>query len=169
MCGRAFNHRGSARRPTDREHQVPLAKMTSVPVPEGETYPSDAFVGPYWFVRDESGTNVLIAHGCVLTKAERYGQFLTCPHGHYDLWDRWRAGSRGARTTAIVRAFEYEEWPRGRVVFDSVPRQFLVYADAQIFRRDLQERILQRFRIPPNIALFLRDEHYASTQKLVAE
>jgi hypothetical protein len=134
-----------------------------------DKFPSDASVGPYWFVRDETGKNLLLAHRCALLKAEPYGRFLTCPHGHCELWDRWRAECRDARLTAIARAFEYEEWPRGRVVFDSELRRFLVYADAQIFRRDLQERILKRFGIPPHDALFLRDEHYVSTERLAPE
>jgi hypothetical protein len=128
--------------------------------------PPDAHVGPYWFVRDDLGKLLLIAHLCALADAERYGAFLNSPHGHYDLWESWRAGCPPNGIAGIVRDTEYEEWPRGRVVFDAVRRKFLVYADPQIFRHDLQQCVLKRFEIPSAMAVFQRDEHYASTHRL---
>jgi plasmid maintenance system killer protein len=52
----------------------------------------DACVGPYWFVRDSPGMVRLIAHRCTLADAEKFGDFPTSPHGHYDLWESWRSG-----------------------------------------------------------------------------
>jgi hypothetical protein len=96
-------------------------------------YPKDAYVGPYWFVRDDSETVLLIAHRCALSEAEEYGECITCPHGHYDLWEGWRTGVAPDGMTNIVRDAEYEEWPRGRVVYNFVQRQLIVYGDRQIF------------------------------------
>ena len=32
-----------------------------------------------------------------MKEAEPYGAMLTCPHGHYDVWEQWRkAGGRAA-------------------------------------------------------------------------
>lgn len=46
---------------------------------EGRDYLKGAYVGPYWFVRDDSETIRLIAHRCALAEAEEYGDYLTCP------------------------------------------------------------------------------------------
>jgi hypothetical protein len=102
--------------------------MTAMPKRVGNV-PKDSFVGPYWFVRNDSGTVRLIAHRCALADAEEYGDFLTCPHGHYDLWEGWRTGRPPDGMARIVHEAEYEEWPRGRVVFNFVRGQFIVHGD----------------------------------------
>jgi hypothetical protein len=126
----------------------------------------DAFVGPYWFARDASGKILLIAHRCALADAEKYGDFLTSPHGHYDLWESWRAGNPPDGLAGIVRDAEYEEWPRGRVVFNFVRNQFVVYGDKQVFEHGLQQQVVERFGLNADRVEFARDEHYRSTRSL---
>jgi len=130
-------------------------------------YPKGAYVGPYWFVQDGSGRIRMIAHRCALADAEEYGDFLTCPHGHYDLWESWRTGAAPEGMTAIVRDAEYEEWPRGRVVFNFVQRHFIVHGDRQVFAHDLQNRVVEYFGIPADGSVeFTKDGHYQSTRSL---
>jgi hypothetical protein len=140
--------------------------MTNVFVEEAGNDPKDAYVGPYWFVRDDSGRVVLLAHRCALAEAEKYGDFITCPHGHYDVWERWRAKCPTESAVDVLRDSEYEEWPRGRVVFDAVHSQFIVYADSQVFECALQHRVLDHFGIPAGRVVFMRDGHYRSTRSL---
>jgi hypothetical protein len=64
----------------------------NMPLKKSSEYPKDACVGPYWLVCDDSRNIRLIAHRCALADAEEYGDCLTCPHGHYDLWEGWRTG-----------------------------------------------------------------------------
>ena len=106
-----------------------------------------------------------MAHRCALAEAEEYGDFLTCPHGHYEVWEGWRARCPADRIASVVRDAEYEEWPRGRVVFNSLKGQFIVYADKQIPHGELQ-RVLEYFGIPAGRADFMADEHYQSTRSL---
>ena len=140
--------------------------MRSVFVEGAGNYPKDAYVGVYWFVRDDSGTVLLIAHRCALSEAEEYGDFLTCPHGHYDLWETWRGGGETDRLRGTLRDCEYEEWPRGRVVFNTVNGQFIVHGDAQVFKYELQQGVTEHFGIPAGRVVFMRDEHYRSTRSL---
>lgn len=139
--------------------------MKKVLVTKGGNHPKDGYVGPYWFVRDDSGEVLLMAHRCALAEAEEYGEFLTCPHGHYDIWEGWRARCPSESVVGVLRDAEYEEWPRGRVVFNAVHDQFIVYADRQISRRELQ-RVLKHFAIPMGQAAFMKDGHYQSTRSL---
>jgi hypothetical protein len=140
--------------------------MTNVFCSKAGNIPKDAYVGPYWFVQENPGKILLIAHRCSLADAEEYGDCLTSPHGHYDLWESWRAGSPPDGLAAIVREAEYEEWPRGRVVFDFVRSQFIVYGDKQVFEHKLQHRVLEYFGIPADNVEFSKDGHYQSTRSL---
>lgn len=142
--------------------------MTNEFVKEAGTDPKDAYVGPYWFVRDDSGRVLLMAHRCALADAEEYGEFLTCPHGHYDVWERWRARCPAERIADVQRDAEYEEWPRGRVVFNSVQGPFIVYADRRISQQEVQ-RVLEYFGIPVGRVEFMTDGHYQSTRVLHPE
>lgn len=140
--------------------------MTNVFCSAAGTIPKDACIGPYWFVQDNSRRILLVAGRCQLAGAEKYGDCLTSPHGHYDLWESWRAGSPPGGLAAIVREAEYEEWPRGRVVFNFVRSQFIVYGDKQVFEHKLQDRLLEHFGIPADRVEFSKDEHYQSTRSM---
>ena len=50
--------------------------------------------------------------------------------GHHEIWQGWRQSrdlDAGAR--AVVRAYEYEDWPRGRIVFNREQNRFILYCD----------------------------------------
>ena len=132
----------------------------------GNRVKPEAYVGPYWFVCDCDGNTVLLAHRCSVDVAEKYGDFLTCPHGHYEVWEEWR--SAGRLPTGLADA-EYEEWPRGRVVLDSLTRRFIVYADAQLFEPEYQQQLMRHFGIPAESVSFRTDEHYRSTLSVPAK
>ena len=118
--------------PKNRTFSSHMPTMKNVPATKAGNPTRGAHVGPYWFVRDDSGRVLLMAHRCALAAAEEYGDFITCPHGHLEVWEGWRARCAADRVAAVVRDAEYEEWPRGRVVFNSIKTQFIVYADKQI-------------------------------------
>jgi hypothetical protein len=80
-------------------------------------------------VQTPDGEARLLAAGCPLDQAE-YGDCLTYGSGHYATW----AHGRRDRTVdpalrALVRSYEYEDWPRGRIVFDQSRDVFVLYAD----------------------------------------
>jgi hypothetical protein len=83
-------------------------------------------VGIFWVVQAEPR---LLAAGCPLDQAEPYGDCLTYGPGHYETWAQWRRDRTvepGLR--ALVRSYEYEDWPRGRIVFDRSRDLFVLYA-----------------------------------------
>jgi hypothetical protein len=140
--------------------------MAELTFNEGRDYPKGACVGPYWFVRDDSGDVRLIAQCCALADGEKYGDFLTGSDGHYDLWERWRMGNPPEGLRGVVHDAEYEEWPRGRVVFNFVQRRFTVYGDRQVFEHELQHRVLERFGVPADRVEFAKDGHYRCSRSL---
>lgn len=91
-------------------------------------------VGPFWMVEEE-GDAAIIALAVPLDRANAYGDMLTVDTGHLEHWSRLaRRGVVALREARIPTApvwSEYEEWPRGRVLYDRLARRFVVRAAAQ--------------------------------------
>jgi hypothetical protein len=122
-------------------------------------------VGIFWMVETGRREARLLTAGCLLESAEPYGDFLTFPDGHYEVWGRWR-NSKGTDPAmrAVVRAFEYEDWPRGRIVFERLKKRFLLYADRKLMLPGSIARIQKRFAISPDRTTVETDFHYQSTE-----
>ena len=128
-----------------------------------------SFVGIFWAVQAQRAAATLLAHRCSLDEAEPYGSMLTCAHGHYEVWEQWRKdiGAHPTDTAQLIAASEYEEWPRGRIVYDTETDRFILYADGQILRRPaLMTAISERFGLPMDRTDAKRDNHYRSTRRL---
>jgi hypothetical protein len=135
------------------------------------TRDSHKFVGIFWAVQEKGSSVVLLDHRCPLAEAEPYGDMLTCPHGHYQVWEQWRnLRGYGSVLPAFVALDEYEEWPRGRIVYSALNNRFHLYADAQILcRPNLLKIIHERFGLPSGrtqMPQTNRDSHYVSTRRL---
>ena len=80
---------------------------------------SDARVGIYWGIIHSAEDLETITDMTNLSEAERYGEFLTHPRGHYDVWEAWRQlGPRGLtklKLPKLIAWTEYEALPRGKV------------------------------------------------------
>jgi len=129
-------------------------------------------VGPFWVV-EEGGAAAIIALAVRLDRASPYGDTLTVETGHLEHWS-WLA-SRGASAlrqaglpTAPVWS-EYEEWPRGRVLYDTDTRRFIIRADRQMHRPEFVRLIADRFGIAAADATVLPDDHYRSVRRVALQ
>jgi hypothetical protein len=59
---------------------------------------SHSFVGIFWAVQERGSAAVLLDHRCPISEAEPYGDMLTCPNGHYEVWEQWRKDARNGRS-----------------------------------------------------------------------
>lgn len=88
-------------------------------------------VGIFWRVGDH-----LVVDYSALDESEEYGDCLTQAVGHYDRWQQWQAlGSRALLASGYPKSIlstEYDEWPRGRVVYENPANLFVIYADRQL-------------------------------------
>ena len=95
-----------------------------------------ASVGIFWFVPAEDGGSRILFDATPLGRAPSYGDCLTHDEGHAEFWERLaRMGATGLRRAGYPSApveGEYDEWPRGRIVFETAPGRFVIYADRQI-------------------------------------
>lgn len=129
----------------------------------------NSFVGIFWAIPDQGSTVALVDHRCSLSDAEPYGSMLTCAHGHAEIWEQWRhrMANCNRRLASLVALSEYEEWPRGRIVYDCESERFIVYADAQILRQAaLLSAIRERFGLPIGRTDAKRDNHYRGARRL---
>jgi hypothetical protein len=108
--------------------------------------------------------DVLVTDSVPLTEAEPYGDCLTHPRGHYEVWDRWqRAGSewlaRKGLPIPICRA-EYEDHPCGRIVYERSADLFVIYADRRLHIPKTVSLIVEAFRLTVERFLVRSVGHY---------
>ncbi|MGD0106586.1 MAG: hypothetical protein ABSC06_21480 [Rhodopila sp.] len=119
---------------------------------------------------EADGHAAIIAVAVPLDQADAYGDMLTVDKGHLEHWTHLnRSGTRALREAGIPTApvwSEYEEWPRGRVIYDIIARRFIIRADRQLHRPALIRLIVDRFGISIDDATILPDDHYRSVRRL---
>jgi hypothetical protein len=122
-------------------------------------------VGIFWLVQTMNDEARLLAVGCPQDQAEPYGDCLTYGPGHYETWVHWRRDRTiDPALRAIVRSYEYEDWPRGRIVFDRSRDLFIMYADRKLLTPATIARIETQFHLPAERTEVQSDLHYQSTE-----
>ena len=106
-------------------------------------------VGIFWVVDGK-----ILTDCTPLINAEPYGDCLTHGRSHSDHWDRL------VRTGAVT-GDDYEEHPRGRVVYNVKTQQFTVYADRCILRnKPVLKQVIEEMHLPGKKTVTSTDEHY---------
>jgi hypothetical protein len=112
-------------------------------------------VGIFWLLE---GT--LLTDSTPLNQAEPYGDHLTHPRSHIDVWDGWQ------KLGKVPVDVPYEEPPRGRVVFNRKTSQSVLLADKCILeRKSAVTEITKALGLPKNVTLG-SDSHYRCSKCL---
>ena len=160
LAGSSVRRIRSRRRPQAAEPRHPDAT---------DLHPDPLQIGLFWMVEDH-GRAALIACSVPLAEAAAYGEMLTIEIGHSDHFAALaRRGGRDPRSACVPSALlwsEYDEWPRGRVLFDRTSGRFIIRADQQFHRPDRIARIARYFGFEAASAAILPDDHYRSTRRL---
>jgi hypothetical protein len=121
-------------------------------------------VGVFWLVQTSNGEARLLAAACPIDQAEPYGDCLTYGPGHSERhhWRRDRTVEPVLSTP--VRSYEYEDWPRRRIVFDRARALFVLYGDRKLLTPATIARIETHFHLPPQRTEVKSDWHYQSTE-----
>ncbi|MDR0458003.1 MAG: hypothetical protein LBH10_03100 [Burkholderiaceae bacterium] len=123
-------------------------------------------VGIFWGIPSAGNGWTLLADAAPLAAAEPYGDFLDHPRGHYELWEHWKAqGAAAPLEISVAQAIarhEYEDFPRGRIVFDVKNRRFIVYADRRLQQEGTLAAIARQFGLKPGTFVVRSDSHYRS-------
>jgi hypothetical protein len=116
-------------------------------------------IGIFWRVG-----NCLVIDRTTLPQAEPYGDCLTHASGHYERWSAWQAlGATGLRAAGLppeIGLREYDEWPRGRVVYEVPHRRFVLYADQRLQWPEILAQLRQAFGLANADVIVRGDPHY---------
>jgi len=104
--------------------------------------PKEPEIGLFFFVKGR-----FLFHGCPLSRAEPYGDFLVYPRSHDALWERCYHHRYGV---------DFDFYPRGRVVYRVSDSTFLIYHDPCLAQ---PIRLLARHYTGQRVLLLL-DGHY---------
>jgi hypothetical protein len=145
---------------------VPISSLKAA---KGMKKKETGSVGIFWAIQRPPNIPQLLTLECNLEKAELYGDMLTCSLGHYDVWSEWQVnGPPDPTLRSVIASNEYEEWPRGRIVYDTKSSRFILYADRQILcRPELLDALRAEFQLPKRRTETKPDGHYRSTRKLL--
>lgn len=109
----------------------------------------EPMVGIFWLMDTH-----LIIDASPLTEAEPYGDCLTHRNSHIDYW----TGQQ--RLGTVPREVEYEENPRGRVVYNSKAQKFYFLADRCILKDPATVATIMRAMYLPVNTIVDADSHY---------
>jgi hypothetical protein len=125
-------------------------------------------LGIFWLTPHPQSGIAVISNRTPLDQAEEYGDCLTSPVAHIDAWEATKRGKPmlaplDAPTRAVIAAAEYEDWPRGRIVFDRSINNFVAYADRQAMPH---AALIRACFSLPETTIFRTDLHYRTTKRL---
>ena len=106
---------------------------------------NDSFVGPFFFI-----DNKIIALKVDISKGERIGNFINHPKSHFEFFKDIMNDPRD----------DYGHYPRGRVVYDCMTNQFIIYIDKCLNNKKTKELILSEFKLEKRKCVFRNDSHY---------
>jgi hypothetical protein len=90
-------------------------------------------VGIFWRV-----SGCLVVDYSAVSHAEQYEDCVTHACGHYERWLQWQmVGDKALDAAGFPKSIlwtEYDEWPRGRVVYEVPANRFVLYADPDLQR-----------------------------------
>src|SRR5215210_5007827 len=96
-------------------------------------------------------------------KGELYDGFLVCPLDHVEFWTALQ------RRHSYLRELEYEQVPRGRIMFRPKNNEFRVLLDRVLMKPRWKRKLLKLFQLPPNRTAFLPDPHYTTDSAALDE
>ena len=106
----------------------------------------------------------LVVDRSTLAEGEPYGDCLTHAAGHYDRWEEWQRLGAARLAVAgypeIIATTEYDQWPRGRIVYELPTRRFVIYADRRLCKPNVIETVKTAFGLNQAEAIVRSDSHY---------
>lgn len=119
---------------------------------------SEPQVGIFWLVNHK-----LVTETTPVSQAELYLNFRTHAGDHVTSWESLR------RAGVVPSDLEYDEVPRGRLIYDAARDQFTLMADQHILHdKQVLAKIMTQFNLPAN-TITDTDRHYRCPECLWGE
>jgi hypothetical protein len=133
--------------------------VTIVVAPTSARARTPPAVGIFWRV-----DGVLVVDRSTVDEAEPYGDCIGHTAGHSERWEEWQALG-AARLAAIgfpdrIASTEYDQWPRGRIVYEVPARRFVLYADRRLQKPEVINALKTAFGLNEAKVIVRSDSHY---------
>ena len=133
--------------------------MTILIAPKAALAPTPPAVGIFWRVND-----ILVIDRSTLDEAEPYGDCIGHAAGHYERWQEWQAlGIARLAATGypeLILSSEYDQWPRGRIVYEMPALRFMLYADRRLQKPGIIGALKAAFGLNQVEVIVRSDAHY---------
>ncbi len=116
--------------------------LNQINIEEGEES-SISSVGPFFYINEK-----LYSHGALMKGFKGEERFFNDPISHFDLFNT--LGING----------DYGNYPRGRVIYDSLKDKFIVYLDKTIMTENVKQLVMMTYCLEERKTVFKRDVHY---------
>ena len=100
-------------------------------------------VGPFFYIDKK-----LYTHSVPMSEFERDERFYNDPISHLDFFDTLNIDG------------DYGNYPRGRVIYDSLKDKYIVYMDKSIMTEDIKHSVMLAYCLEERKTVFKRDAHY---------
>jgi len=120
-------------------------------------------VGIYWFFQ-----GMLLGSWVPCTLGEDYGDFVNGPDDHVHFWPRLQNSLR--KKLPALGHYEYDQVPRGRVIYRKPDDTFIVLGSERFVRNEGQQReVLKEFCLLDKRVVIKSDEHYGDVPGMLID
>ena len=107
-------------------------------------------IGIFWYWNNQV---IGIAHSFNITKADSIG-LIDSPYTHVEYWVTLQ------EKYSELQNYEYEQIPRGRVIFDTNKEKSIIYLDKTLLYKSKINRVYDFFNLNPEQSVLKKDSHY---------
>ncbi len=129
---------------TPRTSTTPSSRRTIRKPPTGR-------VGIFWVFKGR-----VLAVTFALQEGQEYGDAINGLTDHVKYWLHFQ------KLLPALRHLEYQDVPRGRVLFMRLTRKYHVYMDKVLHNLKNKRALLKEFELPKSTTRFLMDAHYTT-------
>ena len=119
-------------------HEIPQSFINEI-----QQMDSTTFVGPFFYIGGK-----IFASKKKVSPFDQKQRFFDSEISHFDFFN-----------TLLIDG-DYGNYPRGRVIYDSLNSTYLIYMDKSLFRKNIKEQILMEFGLQDEKVSFKNDTHY---------
>lgn len=107
-------------------------------------------IGIFWYHQNQI---IGIAHSYQLSDQDSIG-LIDSSYTHVEYWEILR------KTIPELRNIEYEEIPRGRVIYNAKISKFYTYMDAKLLKMNIAKKVADFFELDFDCIIWKKDPHY---------
>jgi len=107
-------------------------------------------IGIFWFYNNKV---IGVSHKFSFTDSDSLGM-IDSPYDHISYWNKLR------KEYPELQEIEYDEIPRGRIIFDINKQKSIIYLDKKLLKKECMYKICDFFNSENESIILRLDSHY---------